>query len=121
VDLEDLDAGRGEKASEAGAVAAGSLDAGETEIPERGGPGEELAVAGEGSRNGDGAEDTTEMIQSAGDVEIGMGIHSKGDTQAQESSFRTGDTKKCRPEGGRYCERPRKSGQAPIRSLNAAG
>src|ERR1039457_7666771 len=73
------DAGRGDVAGQARAVAAGALDADQCAGPEPAHPAEQAGVAGRGDRELLDAEQPADGIQRGGDMHIGAGVHAAGD------------------------------------------
>src|ERR1039457_3512320 len=79
VHFDDPDAGRGDVAGQARAVAAGALDADQGDGPETAPPAEQAGVAGRGDRELLDAEQPADGIQRGGDMHIGVGVHAAGD------------------------------------------
>ena len=88
VHLDDPDAGRGDVAGQAGAVAAGPLDPDQADGPEPAQPAQQPGVAGRGGRELLDAEQPADGIQRGGDVHVGVGIHPAGDGACFSLSLR---------------------------------
>jgi hypothetical protein len=82
VDLDDPDAGRGDVAGQAGAVAAGPLDPGQADSPEPAQPAGQAGVAGRGDRELLHAEQSPDGIERSSDVRAGVGARAAGDSAA---------------------------------------
>ena len=82
VHLDDPDAGRGDVAGQAGAVAAGALDPDQGDGPEPAQPAQQAGVAGRSDRELLHAEQSADGVQRGGDVRVGMGVHAAGDGAA---------------------------------------
>ena len=79
VHLDDPDAGGGDVPGQAGAVAAGALDADQAHGPEPAQPAQQAGVAGRGGRELLDAEQPADGIERSGDVHVGVGVHAAGD------------------------------------------
>jgi len=77
--LDDPDAGGGDVAGQAGAVAAGALDAGQADGPEPAQPAQQPGVAGRGDGELRDAEQPADRIQRGSDMHVGVGVHAAGD------------------------------------------
>jgi hypothetical protein len=79
IDLHDPDARRGQMPGQPGAVAAGTLHAGQGNGPEPGQPAEQAGVPGRGGRELPHAQQAAEKIQRGGHVHVRVGVHAAGD------------------------------------------
>ena len=79
VHLDDPDAGRGDVAGQAGAVAAGPFDPDQAHRPEPRQPVQQTCIAGRGGRELPDAKQPADGVERGGDVRAGMGIHPAGD------------------------------------------
>jgi hypothetical protein len=79
VHLDDPDAGCGDVASQAGAVAAGPFDPGQAHRPEPRQPVQQTGIAGRGGRELPDAEQPADGVERGGGVRAGVGVHPAGD------------------------------------------
>jgi len=79
VHLDDPDAGGRDVAGQAGAVAAGALDADQADGPEPAQPAQQPGVAGRGNGELRDAEQPADRIQRGGDVHVCVSVHTTGD------------------------------------------
>jgi hypothetical protein len=77
--LDDPDAGGGDVAGQAGAVAAGPFDPGQADGPEPAQPAQQAGVAGRGGRELPDAEQSSDGIKRGGDMYVSVGVHAAGD------------------------------------------
>jgi hypothetical protein len=82
VDLDDPDAGGGDMAGQAGAVAAGPLDVDQGDGPVPAQPAQQPVVAGRGDGELLDAEQAPDRVQRSGDMRVGVGVHAAGDGAA---------------------------------------
>jgi hypothetical protein len=78
VDFDDADAGRGDEAGQAGAIAAGPLDPDQADGPEPAQPAKKVGVAGRGRRELSYPEQPADGIQRSSDVHVRVGVHTAG-------------------------------------------
>jgi hypothetical protein len=76
--LDDADAGCGDVAGQAGAVAAGAFDPDQADGPEPAQPFQEAGVAGRAGRELPDAEQPADGIERGGDMHVGMSVHTAG-------------------------------------------
>jgi hypothetical protein len=79
IHFHDPDAGRGDVAGQAGAVAAGALDPDQAHGPEPAQPGQQAGVAGRGDRELPDAEQAADGIERRGDMDVRVGARAAGD------------------------------------------
>ena len=79
VDLDDPDAGRGDVAGQARAVAARALDADQGDGPEPAQPAQQARVAARGSRELLHAQQPADRVQRGRDMHVGVGVDAAGD------------------------------------------
>ena len=79
VHFDDPDVGGSHVAGGAGAVAAGSFDPDHANGPEAAEPFEQAGVAGWGSRELFGPEQSSDAVEYGGDVHVGVRVHTAGD------------------------------------------
>jgi hypothetical protein len=79
VDLDDPDAGGGDVTGQAGAVAAGALNADQAHGPEPAEPAQQPGITGRADRELLHAEQPADGIKRGGDMSVGVGVHAARD------------------------------------------